>query len=201
MALEGAGPDGWDEDAVGTLGTTDWEKHVLPAGLVESDGELTVTGSGDIGPVGIGTGPTLEALSPDSCSASPCCSWSRPVSGPVGNPTPRRSRRTRAARSSPGPSSSVAPPSRSDSSPRRSSSSLDRLFCVPAEPRSRRSVSVPGWPSSSAPRAARRRGRLRVRARGPATAEVGGTGGRDRDLGPPAVLSIVPLLPDSVAQG
>lgn len=54
------GPDAkWTSSAVGTMGTTDWEKRDRAAGGVESGGTFTVTGSGEIGPVG---GRSLQVL-------------------------------------------------------------------------------------------------------------------------------------------
>lgn len=52
VTLSGAPAAEWRDDAVGRRGTTDWERHHLAAGLVVADGTFTVTGSGDIGPVG-----------------------------------------------------------------------------------------------------------------------------------------------------
>ncbi|MEH1128865.1 hypothetical protein [Micromonospora sp. CPCC 206061] len=48
----GSSGGGWSRDAVGEMGHTDWEKYHRAAGLVESNGAFTVTGSGDIGPAG-----------------------------------------------------------------------------------------------------------------------------------------------------
>ncbi|GAA1408310.1 hypothetical protein [Catellatospora coxensis] len=53
-----AGP--WSADTVGELGHTDWEKFHRAPGLVEEGGTLTVTGSGDIGPVGTEGGRTSK---------------------------------------------------------------------------------------------------------------------------------------------
>ncbi|WP_067170575.1 ABC transporter permease subunit [Microtetraspora niveoalba] len=45
------GGGAWSSEEVGAEdGMTDWERHHRPAGLVESGGTLTVTGSGDIAP-------------------------------------------------------------------------------------------------------------------------------------------------------
>lgn len=52
VALSGAPQGEWLSDALGDMGTTDWEKHHQAAGLVTADGTFTVTGSGDIGPIG-----------------------------------------------------------------------------------------------------------------------------------------------------
>ncbi|GIG68152.1 hypothetical protein [Phytomonospora endophytica] len=60
VAVEGA--DGtWTGEAVGTMGSTDWEKYHLAPGFAEVDGTFTVTGSGDIGPVGEMGGHTPES--------------------------------------------------------------------------------------------------------------------------------------------
>jgi hypothetical protein len=62
VSLDGQASAGeWSRDTVGELGHTDWEKYHRAAGLVEADGTLTVTGSGDIGPVGIEGGRTVES--------------------------------------------------------------------------------------------------------------------------------------------
>lgn len=52
VTVDGAPVTGWQRDVVGELGHTDWEKYHRAAGLVEENGTLSVTGSGDIGPVG-----------------------------------------------------------------------------------------------------------------------------------------------------
>lgn len=49
----------WLRDEVGgTRNVTDWEKYHHPGGLVQSGDTLTVTGSGDIAPLGAEGGPT-----------------------------------------------------------------------------------------------------------------------------------------------
>lgn len=53
-----AGP--WRADTVGELGHTDWEKFHRAPGLVTDGSKLTVTGSGDIGPVGTEGGRTSK---------------------------------------------------------------------------------------------------------------------------------------------
>ncbi|MFD7441691.1 hypothetical protein [Streptomyces sp. NPDC059909] len=60
VSVGGASAGGWSRDAVGELGHTDWEKYHRAAGLVEADGTLTVTGSGDIGPIGTEGGRDVE---------------------------------------------------------------------------------------------------------------------------------------------
>ncbi|WP_189250735.1 hypothetical protein [Streptosporangium pseudovulgare] len=52
VSLDGATAGGWRHDGVGEMGHTDWERNHRAPGLVEADGTFTVTGSGDIGPVG-----------------------------------------------------------------------------------------------------------------------------------------------------
>ncbi|MFC7547792.1 hypothetical protein [Plantactinospora sp. GCM10030261] len=52
VTIEGAATGGWDSDPVGQMNHTDWEKHTNPSGVVEKDGAITVSGTGDIGPVG-----------------------------------------------------------------------------------------------------------------------------------------------------
>jgi ABC-type transport system involved in multi-copper enzyme maturation permease subunit len=53
--------DGWTFDEVGRSGEgTDWEKFHQPAGLRESGGSLTLSGSGDIAPAGRESGPPLD---------------------------------------------------------------------------------------------------------------------------------------------
>ncbi|GAA3018947.1 hypothetical protein [Streptosporangium longisporum] len=56
----GTSTGGWSHGSVGEMGHTDWERHHRPPGLVESDGTFTVTGTGDIGPVGTGVGHAVE---------------------------------------------------------------------------------------------------------------------------------------------
>jgi len=51
VTVEGAG-GAWTGAAVGTMGTTDWEKFHQAPGFTEAGGTFTVTGSGDIGPIG-----------------------------------------------------------------------------------------------------------------------------------------------------
>lgn len=53
--------DGWEHGSVGEMGHTDWEKYHRAAGLVESDGAFTVTGTGDIGPIGTEGGHPVES--------------------------------------------------------------------------------------------------------------------------------------------
>ncbi|MFI6508758.1 hypothetical protein ACIBCT_14230 [Streptosporangium sp. NPDC050855] len=56
----GTSTGGWSHGSVGEMGHTDWERHHRPPGLVESDGTFTVTGTGDIGPIGTAPGHAVE---------------------------------------------------------------------------------------------------------------------------------------------
>jgi hypothetical protein len=59
--LEGhASAVAWSHGSVGDMGHTDWERYHRPPGLVESTGTFTVTGTGDIGPIGTEGGRTVE---------------------------------------------------------------------------------------------------------------------------------------------
>jgi hypothetical protein len=51
----------WSHGSVGQIGHTDWERYHRPPGLVESNGTFTVTGTGDIGPIGTEGGRTMES--------------------------------------------------------------------------------------------------------------------------------------------
>jgi ABC-type transport system involved in multi-copper enzyme maturation permease subunit len=51
VSLQGKASGAWREDAVGGAGGTDWERYQRPAGVEESGGTFTVTGSGDIAPL------------------------------------------------------------------------------------------------------------------------------------------------------
>jgi len=61
IGLDGAPAGPWGHDSVGEMGHTDWEKYHRAPGVVESNGTLTVTGTGDIGPVGAEGGHTTES--------------------------------------------------------------------------------------------------------------------------------------------
>jgi hypothetical protein len=50
----------WSHRNIGEMGQTDWEKYHRAPGLVESNGTFTVTGSGDIGPIGTDGGHNVE---------------------------------------------------------------------------------------------------------------------------------------------
>jgi hypothetical protein len=57
-------PNAWGADLVGEMGATDWERLHRAPGLTVSGDTLTVTGSGDIGPVGEVGEAHLESLLP-----------------------------------------------------------------------------------------------------------------------------------------
>jgi hypothetical protein len=61
ISLDGAPASEWSRDSVGEMGHTDWEKSHRAAGLVESNGTFTVTGTGDIGPLGTEGGHAVES--------------------------------------------------------------------------------------------------------------------------------------------
>ncbi|MDX3660968.1 hypothetical protein PV646_27005 [Streptomyces sp. ID05-26A] len=48
------GTGSWNSEPVGEMNHTDWEKFHNAAGAVEKDGVVTISGSGDIGPIGEG---------------------------------------------------------------------------------------------------------------------------------------------------
>jgi hypothetical protein len=50
----------WSHGSVGEMGHTDWERYHRAPGVVESNGTFTVTGSGDIGPIGAEGGHPAE---------------------------------------------------------------------------------------------------------------------------------------------
>ncbi len=60
VRVEGAADGEWRHTQVGDMGHTDWEKNHRAPGVTEADGAFTVTGSGDIGPVGTVGGPSVE---------------------------------------------------------------------------------------------------------------------------------------------
>ena len=61
VSVQGNSSGTWSGDEIGATGLlTDWERFQRPAGVEESDGTFTVTGSGDIAPGGIGEGQTIE---------------------------------------------------------------------------------------------------------------------------------------------
>jgi hypothetical protein len=52
VAVEGGASGAWDSDSVGEMNHTDWEKYHNASGAVEKDGVITVSGTGNIGPLG-----------------------------------------------------------------------------------------------------------------------------------------------------
>lgn len=50
--VEGDATGAWHSDPVGEMNHTDWEKYHHASGAVEQDGVITVSGTGDIGPLG-----------------------------------------------------------------------------------------------------------------------------------------------------
>jgi len=52
VAVEGAADGAWRSDPVGEMNHTDWEKHHQASGAVADDGVVTISGTGDIGPIG-----------------------------------------------------------------------------------------------------------------------------------------------------
>ncbi|GAA4580029.1 hypothetical protein GCM10023194_07180 [Planotetraspora phitsanulokensis] len=52
VTVEGGATGKWDSDSVGEMNHTDWEKYHNPSGAVEKDGVITISGTGDIGPLG-----------------------------------------------------------------------------------------------------------------------------------------------------
>ncbi|GAA0480295.1 hypothetical protein Aca07nite_13340 [Actinoplanes capillaceus] len=50
VTVEGGGGS-WASEPVGEMNVTDWEKHHNPAGAVQADGVVTISGTGDIGPL------------------------------------------------------------------------------------------------------------------------------------------------------
>ncbi|CAM5665402.1 hypothetical protein SAVIM338S_06886 [Streptomyces avidinii] len=61
IGLEGAAAaGGWKSETVGTMNSTDWEKHHKASGAVEEGGTVTVAGTGDIGPSAEDGGAPVE---------------------------------------------------------------------------------------------------------------------------------------------
>lgn len=60
VVLDGAPAADWRAEPVGGMGNTDWEKSHRPPGLVVEGGTLTVTGSGDVGPLGTAARHAVE---------------------------------------------------------------------------------------------------------------------------------------------
>ncbi|MCS7481963.1 DUF1349 domain-containing protein [Umezawaea endophytica] len=62
VEVDGAPVTGWTGTQVGESGTTDWEKDHRAAGVVESGGTVTVSGSGDVSPAATVGGRSPEGL-------------------------------------------------------------------------------------------------------------------------------------------
>jgi hypothetical protein len=62
IGLDGVGPGSWRSEAVGEMNRTDWEKYHKASGAVQGNGTITVTGTGDIGPVGDNGAVAVERL-------------------------------------------------------------------------------------------------------------------------------------------
>lgn len=66
VTVEGGAAGGWHSDPVGQMNQTDWEKYHNASGAIERDGVITVSGTGDIGPLSEdgarGVGTTLPGL-------------------------------------------------------------------------------------------------------------------------------------------
>jgi len=60
VTLDGAPAAEWHAEPVGGMGHTDWEKLHRPPGLVVEGGTFTVTGSGDVGPLGTASRNAVE---------------------------------------------------------------------------------------------------------------------------------------------
>jgi hypothetical protein len=52
VTVEGGTPGEFDSDSVGEMNHTDWEKYRNASGAVEKGGVITISGTGDIGPIG-----------------------------------------------------------------------------------------------------------------------------------------------------
>ncbi|MFG2057186.1 hypothetical protein ACGFI9_24525 [Micromonospora sp. NPDC048930] len=64
VAVEGGATGAWHSDAVGEMNHTDWEKYHNASGAAERNGVITVSGTGDIGPLGEEGGRTVEKTLP-----------------------------------------------------------------------------------------------------------------------------------------
>ncbi|QFU92123.1 hypothetical protein YIM_34810 [Amycolatopsis sp. YIM 10] len=60
ITVTGAAEVDWTGSTIGEMGTTDWERLHRAPGLTLENGVVTVTGSGDVGPVGTIGGASLE---------------------------------------------------------------------------------------------------------------------------------------------
>ncbi|MBP2706246.1 hypothetical protein JOL79_20765 [Microbispora sp. RL4-1S] len=62
VSVEGGGTGTWDSVSVGEMNQTDWEKYHNASGAVEKGGVVTISGTGDIGPIGEEGGRTIEIM-------------------------------------------------------------------------------------------------------------------------------------------
>lgn len=64
IAIEGTTAGTWKSDSVGEMNHTDWEKFHHTSGAVENNGVITISGAGDIGPIGEDGARTIEKTLP-----------------------------------------------------------------------------------------------------------------------------------------
>ncbi|MCW3819621.1 DUF1349 domain-containing protein [Micromonospora sp. DR5-3] len=64
VTVEGGATDVWDSDPVGEMNHTDWEKYHNASGAAERNGVITISGTGDIGPLGEEGARTVEKTLP-----------------------------------------------------------------------------------------------------------------------------------------
>ncbi|WP_035909789.1 hypothetical protein [Lentzea aerocolonigenes] len=57
VTVESGTAGAWQSEPVGDMNHTDWEKHHNASGAVEKNGVVTISGTGDIGPLGDGAAP------------------------------------------------------------------------------------------------------------------------------------------------
>lgn len=62
VTVEGGATGTWDSDPVGEMNHTDWEKYHNASGAVVKDGVITISGAGDIGPLGEEGTPGVDSL-------------------------------------------------------------------------------------------------------------------------------------------
>ncbi|MEO3821524.1 hypothetical protein [Plantactinospora sp. B24E8] len=62
VVVEGGATGAWNSEPVGEMNQTDWEKHHNRSGAVEGNGVITVSGTGDIGPLGEEGARSVEKL-------------------------------------------------------------------------------------------------------------------------------------------
>ncbi len=60
VTVQGGTDSAWRSEPVGDMNHTDWEKYHNASGSVEKDGVITVSGAGDIGPLGDGAARGVE---------------------------------------------------------------------------------------------------------------------------------------------